>query len=358
MPDQVTIDREKLIKATAEEVARSLSVDLGKGLKEDEARRRLSQFGPNEFQEEKRNPAKDFVEKFWNPIAWILETAAVLSYFLGPNGSGKTTFLQIISTVLKPSSGTAKVFGFDIIKNPLKVRECVGISFQDPRGFWRHKVNEILSFHASIYGKKDRKLIEETLKEFDLWESRNKMFLQLSGGQAKRLEVAKVFIQKPKLAIFDEPTTMIDLDGKRMIWDKIKELKDEGATIIVSTNDVREAEYLADRITIIHKGKVKITSHLQSLKDSIVKGDVIDIELQTPINLRVFEELRKTIISGEISFSEGKLRIRVNKSEEWLPIIMGKINVLGAKVSSIKVTEPSLDDVFIYYTRDVNEGVN
>jgi len=83
MPDQVTIDREKLIKATAEEVARSLSVDLSKGLKEDEAQRRLSQFGPNEIQEEKRNPAKDFVEKFWNPTAWILETAAVLSYFLG-----------------------------------------------------------------------------------------------------------------------------------------------------------------------------------------------------------------------------------------------------------------------------------
>ncbi|MDT7900018.1 MAG: plasma-membrane proton-efflux P-type ATPase [Sulfolobales archaeon] len=83
MPDQVTIDREKLIKATAEEVARSLSVDLGKGLNEDEAQRRLSQFGPNEIQEEKRNPAKDFVKKFWNPTAWILETAAALSYFLG-----------------------------------------------------------------------------------------------------------------------------------------------------------------------------------------------------------------------------------------------------------------------------------
>jgi ATPase, P-type (transporting), HAD superfamily, subfamily IC len=83
MPDQVTIDREKLIKATAEEVARSLSVDLSKGLNEDEAQRRLSQFGPNEIQEEKRNPAKDFVKKFWNPTAWILEVAAALSYFLG-----------------------------------------------------------------------------------------------------------------------------------------------------------------------------------------------------------------------------------------------------------------------------------
>jgi ABC-2 type transport system ATP-binding protein len=147
---------------------------------------------------------------------------------LGPNGSGKTTFLHLISTVLKPTSGTATVMGYDIVREPEKVREVAAVSFQDPRGFWRHKPGHILSFHASMYGvdgPERSRVVEKTLKEFQLWESRDKKFMTLSGGQSKRLEVAKLFVHIPKLAIFDEPTAMVDLDGKRMIWDKIKGLK-------------------------------------------------------------------------------------------------------------------------------------
>src|SRR5579875_455445 len=116
---------------------------------------------------------------------------------LGPNGSGKTTFLHLISTVLKPSDGTALVMGYDIRKEALKVRQVSAISFQDPRGFWRHKPAQILSFHASMYGvggDERKKVVEETLKEFELWDSRNTKFMHLSGGQAKRLEVAKLFV--------------------------------------------------------------------------------------------------------------------------------------------------------------------
>ena len=106
---------------------------------------------------------------------------------LGPNGSGKTTFLHLISTVLKPTSGTAKVMGYDIVHEPQKVREVAAISFQDPRGFWRHKPSHILSFHASMYGvdgAERKKVVEEALKEFQLWEGLDNRFITLSGGQA------------------------------------------------------------------------------------------------------------------------------------------------------------------------------
>jgi len=141
---------------------------------------------------------------------------------LGPNGSGKTTLLLTLATVLKPTSGAAKVMGLDVIKEPTRVRQILGISFQDARGFWRHRPAEILEFHAGMCGmskSQSKPLIEKVLKDLELWDARNKLFMHLSGGQAKRVEVAKLLIQRPKFAIFDEPSSQVDLRGKRMIWD-------------------------------------------------------------------------------------------------------------------------------------------
>src|SRR2546422_9878374 len=121
---------------------------------------------------------------------------------LGPNGSGKTTLLMILCTILKPTSGTAKVVGIDVVEEGTKVREGMGIAFQEARGFWRHKPSSILRLHASMFDidpAKQRDLVERTMKDLELWESRDKMFMHLSGGQAKRLETAKVLIQKPKM---------------------------------------------------------------------------------------------------------------------------------------------------------------
>src|SRR4030042_2724864 len=116
---------------------------------------------------------------------------------LGPNGSGKTTLLMTLATVLKPTAGRAKVMGFDVVKYPTKVRQILGISFQDARGFWRHKPAEILRFHAAMCGIKkgeSNTMIEQVLKELELWDARNKLFMHLSGGQAKRGEVAKLLV--------------------------------------------------------------------------------------------------------------------------------------------------------------------
>ncbi len=273
---------------------------------------------------------------------------------LGPNGSGKTTLLHLLATVLKPTAGTATVNGFDIVKQPLMVRESIGISFQEPRGFWRHKPYHILSFHASMYGlsgkAKDEK-VEETLKAFDLWSSRNKRFMELSGGQGKRLEVAKLFVYKPAVAIFDEPTAMVDLEGKRMMWDRIREMREGGSTVLVATNEVREAEYLADRIMIMKTGKEVVTEDLRTLKDSISGGDVVEVEFATPVSAEVVRILGRAKGTVRVSQeTETLLKAYVNRSEDWLPQMMAMVQPLQVKITAVRVSEPSLDDVFLHYT--------
>jgi ABC-2 type transport system ATP-binding protein len=274
---------------------------------------------------------------------------------LGPNGSGKTTLLLILATVLKPTDGTAKVMGYDVTKQPTKVRRILGISFQEARGFWRHKPAEILRFHAAICGvPKDRReaAIEDVLKDLELWDARNKLFMHLSGGQAKRLEVAKLLIQRPKLAIFDEPSSQVDLRGKRKIWEQIRKLKEEGSTILIATNEVREAEYLADRVTILDLGKSVVCDSVKNLKDKITGGDVVELELEPgPNNTQLGEELKQ--IPGTVSLvttGENRYKAHVSIAEAWVPKMTSLCFERKIRLLSVRVTEPSLDDVFLHFT--------
>ena len=280
---------------------------------------------------------------------------------LGPNGSGKTTLLLILATILKPTSGAAQVMGLDVTKQPTKIRQILGISFQEARGFWRHKPAEILHFHAAICGvpksERDAK-IEEIMKDLELWEARNKLFMHLSGGQTKRLEVSKLLIQRPQFAIFDEPSSQVDLRGKRKIWGQIRKLRDEGSTILVATNEVREAEYLADRVTVLDQGKSVVCDTVRNLKDKIAGGDVVELQLeQGPNNT---EELREELykIEGTVNLlatGENQYRAHVSIAEAWVPKMTSLCYERKARLLSVRVTEPSLDDVFLHFTGKVLE---
>ena len=274
---------------------------------------------------------------------------------LGPNGSGKTTLLMTLATVLKPTSGMAKVMGFDVVKYPTKVRQILGISFQDARGFWRHKPAEILQFHAAMCGVKKSErnaLIEQVLREMELWDARNKLFMQLSGGQTKRLEVSKILVQNPKFAIFDEPSSQVDLRGKRTIWEKILELKEKGTTLLVATNEVREAEYLADRVTILDQGQSIICDTVQNLKDKITGGDIVELELERAESDAAFQD-KLAKIPGTVklvALDDNKYKAYVSIAEAWVPKMTNLCYERKIRVSSVRVTEPSLDDVFLTFT--------
>ena len=175
--------------------------------------------------------------------------------------------------------------------------------------------------------------------------------MHLSGGQTKRLEVAKLLVQRPRLAIFDEPSSQVDLRGKRIIWDHIRKLRDDGSTVLVATNEVREAEYLADRITILDQGQSVVCQTVQRLKDSIAGGDIVELEVEAPKNNNIIEELSK--IEGTfrvIASNENQLRAYVSMAEAWVPKMTSLCYQKNIRVLSVRVTEPSLDDVFLHFT--------
>ena len=273
---------------------------------------------------------------------------------LGPNGAGKTTTLMMITTVIKPTEGTAIVGGYDVRSEPDKARNLIGIAFQEPKLLWVDKVIDVLNWHAKICGlsKSERKVrVKWALEEIDLWDARNKTIHSLSGGMRKRVEVAKLLIQRPKIAIIDEPTAQIDVVGKHRIWNMIRALRDEGSTIILATNELNEADVLSDRIAIMHRGKLLVCDTPKNLKDSIPGGDIVEVKLEKELpekTLRAVKELDEVV--NLVKVKPNHIRFHLNRSETVTPKIMEIFWRNNAPVLSIRISEPSLDDVFLHYT--------
>jgi len=273
---------------------------------------------------------------------------------LGPNGAGKTTTILMLATVIKPTEGTAYVGGYDIRKNPDKVRELLGIAFQEPKMLWVSTPWDIVNWHAKICGlstQERKRRVREVLEALDMWEYRHRNVHALSGGMRKRVEIAKVVIQRPKIAIVDEPTAQIDVVGKHKIWRMLRELREEGTTIILATNELYEADMLSDRVGIMHRGKLLVCDTPQRLKDSIIGGDVVEIQFEAEPSPKIVEKLGQFKEVVKITKIKGStLRLYLNRVEEVVPKIMSVLMIEGAVISSIRMSEPSLDDVFAHYT--------
>jgi ABC-2 type transport system ATP-binding protein len=273
---------------------------------------------------------------------------------LGPNGAGKTTAILMLATVIKPTEGTALVGGFDIRKNPDKVRGLLGIAFQEPKMLWVATPWDVVNWHAKVCGlstEERKQRVRQVLETLDMWEPRHKNVHALSGGMRKRVEMAKVLIQRPKIAIVDEPTTQIDIVGKHKIWNMLLELRDEGSTIILATNELYEADRLSDRVCIMHRGKLLVCDTPRKLKDSILGGDIIDIQLEKDASPTLVEELKsfKEVVDI-MQVKPTNLRLCLNRVEEVVPQIMNLLMKKNVPINSIRMSEPSLDDVFAHYT--------
>lgn len=273
---------------------------------------------------------------------------------LGPNGAGKTTTVLMLSTVIKPTEGTAIVGECDISKNPDDVRKLIGICFQEPKILWVSTPWDVLNWHAKVCGlstQQRKERVKEVLEEVNMWEHRRKNVHGLSGGMRKRVEIAKVLIQRPKIAFIDEPTAQIDVVGKHKIWNMIRELRDEGTTIILATNELYEADVLSSRVGIMHKGKLLICDTPKKLKDSILGGDMAEIRLEKEITqeaLKKLKEFKEVVDVSTVSLQN--LRIYLNNAEEVIPQIMKLFLKSDLPIISISMSEPSLDDVFVHYT--------
>lgn len=270
---------------------------------------------------------------------------------LGPNGSGKTTTLLTIATVYKPTSGDIYVYGHSVTREDYIVRKLVGIAFQEPKAMWIDKPYDLLTWHARIVGyssSEARKVVQEVMELLGLWEHRNKHFYQLSGGTRKKVELAKVLIQKPKVAILDEPTAQVDVLSKHALWDVIKKLRDEGSTVIIATNDMFEAEKVCDRVAIIYKGKLRALGTISELKDSVPGGDLIEVQYEGGvIPENILGALRDF---GRVEAGSSVLKLYVEKGEEKVIDVIELFRRNNVKILKIMVKEPTLDDVFTYIT--------
>ncbi|RLI11740.1 ABC transporter [Candidatus Bathyarchaeota archaeon] len=273
---------------------------------------------------------------------------------LGPNGAGKTTTLLMLTTVLRPTEGTAFVGPYDVTQEPDKARTLVGMAFQDPKVLWVSTPWDILNWHAKVCGipsNEREKRLRWVLEEVGLWNERRKSVHTFSGGMRKRIEVAKILVQRPKIAIIDEPTTQIDIVGKHRIWNMIRSLRDEGSTILLATNELYEADVLSDRVAIIHRGKLLVCDNPKKLKDSIPGGDVIEVVLGKDVSKKCLEEVeRMNRVVDVLSTKPNHLKIYLNKAEEVLPQITEFFLKMRIPIKSVQMSEPTLDDVFAHYT--------
>ena len=186
---------------------------------------------------------------------------------LGPNGAGKTTLILTMATVFRAQEGEITVNGSSVSSEAEKVKEQIGISFQDPKYDRILTAREILDWHGKVTGveKRERaRRIEWILAKFGLGDDSRKRTWMLSGGTKKKIENAKVFVQRPAVAVFDEPTAYLDVPSRLMVWEMIEELRQQGSTIMLATNMMDEAERMSDRVGIMNRGQMVLWEHPSS----------------------------------------------------------------------------------------------
>ncbi|RMG73080.1 MAG: ATP-binding cassette domain-containing protein [Nitrospirae bacterium] len=266
--------------------------------------------------------------------------------FLGPNGAGKTTTINILCTITKPTTGTASVNGFDCLKEPDRVRQSIGIVFQDTTLDKDLTAFENLLYHAILYNvpkARRKRKVEEALRFVDLYERRDDFVRRFSGGMKRRLEVARAIVHQPKVLFLDEPTIGLDPQSRKSLWDFIVRLPEEqGVTVFMTTHYMDEAE-VCDRIAIIDRGRIIAEGSPEELKKQI-GGDVI--YLKTTDNeecLRLLMEASglKPELKGDEIF------VPAQRTDACIPEI---IRLLGDRVTSVRMQRPTLNDVFIRLT--------
>ncbi len=284
-------------------------------------------------------------------ISFEVEEGEVFG-LLGPNGAGKTTTINMLSTILKPNSGSAKVAGYDIVKERDNVRRSIGIVFQEPALDNKLTGRENLEFHAMMYGmsKEERKKrIGEVLELVDLSDKADVLVENYSGGMKRRLEIARGLIHKPKVLFLDEPTLGLDAQTRRHIWNYIKKLSKEGSiTIILTTHYMEEADYLCDRVAIIDHGKIITMDTPKNLKDKL-GGDVITFEVEERVE-ELMNAISKLRFVKSVKKHDGKLTVTVGQGEKRIPELIGISQKMGINIKSVSLHKPSLEDVFLHFT--------
>ena len=310
---------------------------------------------------------KNLVKKYKNIIAVDNTNLKIndneIFGLLGPNGAGKTTLIHILATLIKPSSGTAIINGYDIINEPSKVRSSIGIVFQAPSSDDILTGYENLKIHSLLYNVDSHireKRISDVLELVGLTNRKNDQVKKYSGGMRRRLEIARGLLHKPKVIFLDEPTLGLDPNSRESMWKYIKRLVDEEKiTIILTTHYMEEADLLCNRIGFIDKGKIIALNSPSKLKANI-GGEIINLKIENKEmgNIEKIMDLIKKfdfvhrVENFETKGEKGKIAVYVDNASNNLPIIMKVINKMlnDIDISSVDYRRPTLNDVFLKFT--------
>jgi ABC-2 type transport system ATP-binding protein len=272
---------------------------------------------------------------------------------LGPNGAGKSTLIRMLTTLVPPSSGSARVNGFDIVRDPNGVRQSIGVIPQAMTSDLDLSAEENMSIFAKLYGiprEKRRRTIKQLLVEVDLEKWADKPVKMFSGGMRRRLEIARGLVHEPKIFFLDEPTTGLDPVSRVAVWDMLARLKRErDLTILVTTHYMDEADKLCDRIAIIDHGKLAALDSPLKLKASIPGKNIIEASFSN-VPQNWMETLKALPEVADVKGEENVFRISSNNGPRTTVALMEAARNADATVTSLSVQSTTLDDVFVHYT--------
>ena len=274
---------------------------------------------------------------------------------LGPNGAGKTTLISIICGIVKPSSGKVTVEDFDIIEDYRETRSRIGLVPQELTLEQFETVFNNVSYSRGLYGKKpDPKYIEKVLKQLSLWDKKDLILRQLSGGMKRRVLIAKALSHEPEILFLDEPTAGVDVELRKEMWRVVETLRETGVTIILTTHYIEEAEAIADRVGVINQGEIIIVEQKKELIKKMGRK-VLSVELQEEIQ-DIPSSLKKyNLIIGSNRMS---LNYTYNLKEKQTGItnLLQDIKDSGLKLRDLKTEQSNLEKIFVTLVKENNEN--
>jgi ABC-2 type transport system ATP-binding protein len=265
---------------------------------------------------------------------------------LGPNGAGKTTLISIVCGIVTPTTGTIRAAGHDIVRDYRAARSLIGLVPQELHTDMFETPWRTTSFSRGLFGlAPDAAHIERVLRELSLWEKRNDRIMTLSGGMKRRVMIAKALAHEPRILFLDEPTAGVDVELRRDMWALVRRLREGGATIILTTHYIDEAEEMADRIGVIHKGELIVVEEKAILMKKLGKKQ-LTVHLQQPMaalpaGLAEFPLVLKSCGSDlEYTFD-------AHEERTGIPALMKRLNDLGIAFRDLNTRQSSLEDIFV-----------
>jgi len=267
---------------------------------------------------------------------------------LGPNGAGKTTTLELVEGLRKPDSGTIMVDGIDVVRQPARLKQIIGVQLQSTALFTHLTNFELLQLFASFYdrGMNDREL-DQLLAQVNLTEKRNSRVQELSGGQQQRLSIALTLVNKPHIVFLDEPTTGLDPQARRNLWDLVRTINAQGQTVVLTTHYMEEAETLCDRIAIMDHGEILALDTPRELIAQLNTPPVISGLTTTPLPI---DQLRLLPAVQDARVDDEGFELHTGDTAATLVPLLALAGDSGLEIRNLTVRQGNLEDVFISLT--------